>query len=54
MPLGLPVIDVAALFEHIDAADHLVERAEAHLRHVAADLFGDEEEEIDDVLGRAV
>ncbi len=48
-----PMIDIATLFEHIDAADHLVEGAEAHLRHVAAHLFGDEEEEIDDVLGRA-
>ncbi len=47
------MIDAGALLEHIDAADHLIEGAEAELRHVAAHLFGDEEEEIDDVLGRA-
>src|ERR1700694_5500893 len=36
--------------QHIDAADHVVEFAEAELRHVLANLFGDEEEKIDDVL----
>jgi hypothetical protein len=30
-----------------DAADHLVERAEAELGHELAHLLGDEEEEVD-------
>jgi hypothetical protein len=34
-------------------ADHLVEGAIAHRRHDLAHLFGDEEEEVDDVLGLA-
>ena len=37
----------------VDAADHLVERAEAELGHDAAQLLGDEEEVVDDVLGLA-
>ncbi len=52
--LGLPVVQGLARFQHVDAAHHFIESAEAHLRHVAAHLFGDEEEEIDDVLGRAL
>ena len=35
------------------SADHLGEGAEAHLRHQLAHLFGDEEEEADDMLGLA-
>ncbi len=38
----------------VGAADHLVERAEAQARHDGAELLGDEEEEVDDVLGRAL
>ena len=50
-----PVIDGAArMFEHVHAADHLVERAEAQLRHVLAHLFGDEEEKVDDVFRLAL
>ena len=51
--LGLPVLDHLALVEHLHLADHLGEGAEAHLRHQLAHLFGDEEEEVDDVLGLA-
>ena len=45
--------DDAALVEHLHLPDHLVEGAEAHRRHQLAHLFGDEEEEVDDVLGLA-
>ena len=47
------MVDGVAHFEHVDAAHHFVDRAEAQLRHDLAHLLGDEEEEIDDVLGRA-
>ena len=47
----LPVIDGGLHVEHVDAADHLVDGAESELRHVLANLLGDEEKEIDDVLG---
>eukprot|EP00967_Tisochrysis_lutea_P075910 scaffold102444_cov32-Tisochrysis_lutea.AAC.3 len=39
--------------QHVGAADHLGQRAEAHLRHVAADLFGEKEEEVHDMFGFA-
>ena len=52
-PLRLPVIDGVARLQHVDAAHHLVHVAEAQLRHVSPHLLGDEEEEIDDVLGLA-
>ena len=51
---GLPMVQGLARIEHIDAADHFVEGAEAELGHVLADLLGDEEKEIDDVLGLAL
>ena len=38
----------------IHTANHLVELAEAELGHVFTYLFGEEEEEIDDVLGLPV
>ncbi len=38
-PLGLPVIDGAAALQPIDAADHVVELAEAQLRHQLPHLF---------------
>ena len=53
-PLRLPVLDHLALVEHLQLADHLVEGAEAHRRHQLAHLLGDEEEEVDDVLGLAL
>src|SRR5471030_1196109 len=40
----------SARLQHIHAPHHLIERAEAHLRHVTAHLLGDEEKEIDGVL----
>ena len=47
------MVDGAAHVEPVDPADHLVDRAEAQLRHDLAQLFGDEEEVVDDVLGLA-
>ncbi len=52
-PLGFPVLDHLALVEHLHLPDHLGEGAEAHLRHQLAHLLGDEEEEVDHVLGLA-
>ena len=52
-PLAFQWSTAGADVQHVHAAHHFVERAEAHLRHVAAHLLGDEEEEIDDVLRRA-
>ena len=51
--MRLPVLDGVADVEHVDAADHLVDRAEAELGHDLAQLLGDEEHEVDDVLGLA-
>ena len=48
--LGLPVVDGLARLEPVDAADHLLDRAEAELRHQLAHLLGDEAHEVDDVL----
>ena len=48
--LGLPVGDVGALLQAVDAADHLVHGAEAKLGHDLSQVLGDEEEEVDDVL----
>ncbi len=42
-----------ALLDALGMADHLVELAEAQARHDRAQLLGHEEEEVDDVLGRA-
>ena len=39
--------------DHVDAADHVFELAEAELRHHLANLFGNEEEVVDDVLRSA-
>ena len=52
-PLRLPVVDRRHHVEPVDPADHLVEAAEAELRHQLAHFLGDEEEIIDDVLGLA-
>ena len=53
-PLRLPVIDCLFGVEHVDAADHLVHRAESHLGHVLPNLLREEEEEIDHVLRLAL
>ena len=50
----LPVGDALLRVEQVDAADQLVERADAELRHDRARFLGDEEEEVDDVLGPAL
>ena len=47
------MLDHLALVEHLHLPDHLVEGAIAHRGHQLAHLFGDEEEEVDDVLGLA-
>src|ERR687890_460253 len=49
---GLPVLDSLAHLELVGATDHLLEGPEAHPRQVLPHLFGDEEEVVDDVLGR--
>ncbi len=51
--LRLPVVDGLRLVEHLHLPDHFIERAIAHLRHQLAHFLGDEEEEVDDVLGLA-
>ncbi len=50
----LPMVDCLAFIEDLGPADHLREGAEAESGHVLAHLFGDEEEEIDDMLGLAL
>src|SRR5262244_1507435 len=50
---GFPVINRGLQIEHVDAADHVVNFAKAKIGHVLADLFGNEEKEIDDVFGLA-
>ena len=47
------MLDQPALVEHLHLPDHLVEGAEAELGHQLAHFFGDEEEVVDHVLGRA-
>ena len=51
--MGFPVLDRLADIQLADLADHLVEGAEAELRHQFADFLGDEEEEVDDMFGGA-
>jgi hypothetical protein len=53
-PLRLPVGYILALDEAIDPADHVIDRSEAKLGHESPQIFGDEEEEIDHVLGLAL
>ena len=48
--LRLPVLDRPAHVEFFDVPYHLVEAAEAKLRHQLAHFLGDKEEEIDHVL----
>ena len=53
-PLGLPVLDGLVEAEPLDAADHVLELAEAQFGHDAADVLGHEGQEADDILGLAV
>ena len=48
-----PVIERLAHVDTIDPPDHLLNGAEAHLRHDLAQFFGDEEEIVDHMLGLA-
>src|SRR5690606_37577762 len=50
---GLPVPDRLLHVDAVDATDHLLDGAEAHLGHDLAQFLGDEEEVVDDVLGLA-
>ncbi len=50
-PLGLPVFDVLALRQAIHAANHLIELAEAKLRHDPAEILRHIEQEVDHVFG---
>ncbi len=51
--LCLPVRFSQHGIELIHATDHFVHGSEAEFRHVLPHLFGDKEEEVNDVLGRA-
>jgi len=53
-PLRLPVVDRGARLEAVDAAHHLLESAEAELRHDLAQFLGHEAHEVHDVLGLAL
>ena len=50
----LPVLDRFVHLDQVDTADHIVELAESELRHQLANLLGDKEEIVDDVLRLAV
>ena len=52
-PSGLVMVDGLLRVEQLAAADHVVDRAEAKLRHQLAHFLGDELEEVDHVLGLA-
>ncbi len=49
--LGLPVIAGQPSLQTVHASHHFVKGAEAEARHVFAHLLGEEEEEVDHVLG---
>ncbi len=51
--LGLPVVDRLAGVQQVHAADHVLDPAEPELGHNAAQVFRQEREEVDDVLGFA-
>ena len=53
-PFRLPVGYRLAGVQTVHAPDHLVDGSEAHVRHNLAQLFGDEEEVVDDVFRLAV
>ncbi len=50
----LPVLDAGAHVQQIGATDKLIELADTQLRHDLAHFFGNEEKEIDDMLGLAL
>ena len=52
-PARLPVVQPLAHVEQVRTADQLVETPNAQLRHDFAHFFGDEEEIVDDMLGRS-
>ena len=54
MPLAFQCASAIDGIDPVDAAHHLVDGAEAQLGHVLPHLLGDEEEEVDDVLGLAL
>ena len=53
-PLCLPLGDRRAGVETVDAPHHLLDGAEAELRHQIPQFFGEKEEEVDDMLRLAV
>ena len=52
--MRLPVLDGLAHPEPVRATDHLLEPAETHPGHELPHLFGEEEEIVDDLLGRTL
>ena len=46
-PVGLPVLDGGIAIQHLQLADHFVERPEAHFGHQGTGFLGDEEEIVD-------
>src|SRR5438270_1804390 len=50
-PAGFPMLYRRLHVKPVHATNHLVDRPETELRHVLPYLLGDEEKEIDDVLG---
>ena len=53
MPCAFQWSIARAHVDPVDPADHLLDRAEAHLGHDRAQFLGDEEEVVDHVLGLA-
>ena len=51
--IRLPVFDELAAVEHLHLPDHFIEAAVAQRGHDFPHFLGDEEEEVDDVLGLA-
>src|ERR1051326_7335985 len=47
----LPMLNSRLNVEHVDTTDHLVHGAEAELGHVLSHLLGEEEKEVDHLLG---
>src|SRR3954452_19290272 len=49
----LPMFNARLQLDQVDSPDHFVHCSETELRHPAANLFRNKEEEVHDVLGRA-